>query len=188
VRYLTSISFTLLFLLSISTSAKENPIVVMKTNKGEIHLELFQDKAPKSVKNFLSYVNKNFYNGTIFHRVIDNFMVQGGGFTANLQRKKTDGPIINEAKNGLSNTVGTIAMARTNDINSATSQFFINVRDNTPLNHRGPGANFGYAVFGRVIKGMTVVNTIKKSTTSRNGPFKNMPVENIIITQTTIKK
>ena len=140
----------------------EKPVVLIKTTQGNVTVELDIEKAPISVKNFLSYVDKKFYNGTVFHRVIPNFMIQGGGFTKNMQRKKTQDPIKNEAFNGLSNKRGTIAMARTNRVDSATSQFFINVRDNKPLDHRDYSAqNFGYCVFGKVTSGMDVVDKIR---------------------------
>ncbi len=156
--------------------------VLMKTNHGDITLELYDKQAPLTVKNFLQYVDQGFYKDTIFHRVIDNFMIQGGGFTTNLQKKKTAAPVKNEATNRISNTNGTIAMARTSDPHSATGQFFINVKDNNFLDHRNTStAGFGYCVFGRVIKGMTVVNKIKKMQTRANGPFQNLPMTNVII-------
>lgn len=168
---------------------KKNPMVTIKTNKGEIDLELFATKAPKTVENFLSYVKSGHYKGTIFHRVIDNFMIQGGGFTSNLQLKKTQKPIQNEARADLGNDTGTVAMARTNDPHSATAQFFINVKDNSFLNFSAPTQRgYGYAVFGKVKKGMTVVNSIKKVATKKNGPHGNMPVENIIIKDIVVKK
>lgn len=174
-----------LLLFSLTTFSK--PQVVLETTKGNIEVELYEDKAPETVKNFLSYVNEGFYNGTIFHRVIGDFMIQGGGFDINLQKKKTKDPIKNEADNRISNDVGTIAMARTSDPNSATAQFFINVENNSNLNYTSP-ANPGYAVFGRVKMGMTVVNAIKKAGTKSNGPFRNLPVENIIIKKAYVKK
>jgi len=140
---------------------EKNPVVVIQTNMGNITVELDAAKAPISVKNFLGYVDDGYYSGTIFHRVIKNFMIQGGGLTADMQRKQTKGPIRNEATNGLSNMRGTIAMARTSEVNSATSQFFINTVDNKGLDHRGMSPNdFGYAVFGKVIDGMDVVDKI----------------------------
>tara|TARA_R110002072_G_scaffold64203_2_gene159295 strand:+ start:141090 stop:141656 length:567 start_codon:yes stop_codon:yes gene_type:complete len=182
-----AISFLLLF--SQLTFSKGNPVVEMSTNKGTIEIELYKEKAPITVKNFLKYVKSNFYNGTIFHRVIDNFMIQGGGYTTNLVKKKTNEPIKNEATNKIQNTVGTIAMARTSNVNSATAQFFINVADNSFLNHRGTdSSSYGYAVFGRVIKGMSVVNQIKKAATKSNGPFANLPTENIVIKSVKLKK
>jgi cyclophilin family peptidyl-prolyl cis-trans isomerase len=147
-----------------STSAQAaNPVVVMETSMGEIEIELFEDKAPITVKNFLSYVDDKFYDGTIFHRVIDGFMIQGGGMEPGMKQKKTREAIKNEATNGIANTRGTIAMARTSMVDSATSQFFINHADNRALNHRGTdAASFGYCVFGKVIKGMEVVDQIAK--------------------------
>ncbi|EQC45562.1 peptidylprolyl isomerase [Bacteriovorax sp. Seq25_V] len=166
-----------------------NTKVLMKTTKGDIELELFDTKAPITVKNFLSYVNDGFYNGTIFHRVIDNFMIQGGGFDINLKQKDTKAPIKNEATNGISNTNGTIAMARTSVVDSATAQFFINVKDNTFLDNSGTSpSQYGYAVFGKVTKGMSVVNAIKKVQTSRNGGMGDVPVQNIIINSMTVLK
>lgn len=173
----------LLALFSFSAlTAPKNTKVKLSTNKGIIEIELFDSKAPLSVKNFLSYVDSGFYNGTIFHRVIDKFMIQGGGFDISLKQKETKTPIKNEATNRISNLTGTIAMARTGVVDSATSQFFINVSDNTFLDHQNQTARgFGYAVFGRVVKGMSVVNMIKGQSTKANGPFQNLPMENIII-------
>lgn len=179
--------FLLVCLLAVSSFA--NTKVNFKTNKGDIELELFDDKAPVTVKNFVSYVNAGFYNGTIFHRVINDFMIQGGGYDTNLSEKKTNAPIKNEATNGLSNEVGTIAMARTQVVDSATAQFFINVKDNQFLNNTGTDANnYGYAVFGKVTKGMSVVNAIKATQTRSNGPFQNLPVENVIIEKASVLK
>ena len=160
--------------------------VKMETTYGEIILELNQEKAPITVKNFLQYTDNKFYEGTIFHRVINNFMIQGGGLTADMKKKATLAEIKNEADNGLKNEVGTIAMARTNSVDSATSQFFINVKDNNFLNHRGENPrDYGYTVFGKVIKGMPVVNRIKSAaTTSKNGR-QNVPTEPIIINKVT---
>jgi cyclophilin family peptidyl-prolyl cis-trans isomerase len=157
-------------------------IVELKTSEGKIQLELWADKAPVTVKNFLDYVEEGFYDGTIFHRVIDNFMIQGGGFTADMNQKKPHAPIKNEASNGLKNDRGTIAMARTNVVDSATSQFFINVADNGPLNHRDASPQgFGYAVFGKVIQGMEVVDQIKKVPTKNLGGHQNVPVQPVVI-------
>ena len=153
-----------------------NPQVVMETSKGEIVLELYPDKAPLTVKNFLSYIETGFFNGTIFHRVIPGFMIQGGGFSANMQKKPTLPPIKNEADNGLKNDRSTIAMARTRDPHSATAQFFINTVDNTFLNYKSPTVSgWGYAVFGKVIQGMQVVDAISKVKTGTKGPFRNVP-------------
>lgn len=155
-------------------------MVVMKTNHGEIKIELFADKAPKTVENFLSYVDNKFYDGTIFHRVIDGFMIQGGGFDKNMKQKDVKAPIENEAKSGPGNTTGTLAMARTNDPHSATAQFFINVKDNDFLNYQSD-ANMGYAVFGKVVDGMDVVNKIKTVSTTTSGPHQDVPAEPVVI-------
>jgi len=168
----------------------ELEIVEMETNMGTITLALFPEKAPVTVKNFLQYVDDSFYDGTIFHRVIDGFMIQGGGMTKELKRKETRDPIKNEADNGLKNERGTIAMARTGVVDSATSQFFINVTDNDMLNHKNETVRgYGYAVFGKVIDGMDVVDTIKSVKTDRKfqdpdkkrNLFKDVPVEPVII-------
>jgi cyclophilin family peptidyl-prolyl cis-trans isomerase len=156
-----------------------NPMVIMYTSMGDIKIELYPDKAPITVKNFLSYVNDGFYDGTVFHRVIPGFMIQGGGFTPDMEQKPTKPPIKNEADNGLRNEAGTIAMARTNVVDSATSQFFINQVDNDFLNHSPQ--NFGYAVFGRVIEGMDVVNRIANVRTGVYGPFQDVPIEPVVI-------
>jgi peptidyl-prolyl cis-trans isomerase A (cyclophilin A) len=150
-----------------------NPQVVLHTSMGDITVELYADKAPKSVENFLQYTKDGFYNGTVFHRVIGNFMVQGGGFTKDLVQKRTRPAIQNEANNGLSNLKGTLAMARTGDPHSATSQFFINVVDNKRLDYVSDqsGATYGYAVFGKVTSGMDVVDKIKAVETSAQGPL-----------------
>ncbi len=163
--------------------AGENPVVAVKTSMGDLKIRLFQDKAPISVANFLSYVDDRFYDGTVFHRVIESFMVQGGGFTADLAKKETKAPIKNEATNGLSNKMGTVAMARTNIVDSATSQFFINVADNTFLDHKnGTPRDYGYAVFGEVISGMDVVERIKAVKTGAKGAFSSdCPLEPVTI-------
>ena len=168
-------------------AAQDNPVVVMETTLGSITIELFQDRAPVTVENFLQYVNDGFYAGTVFHRVIEGFMIQGGGFTAGLSEKPTRAPITNEADNGESNTRGTIAMARTNVVDSATAQFFINTVDNSrSLDHQGP-QSFGYAVFGRVTEGMDVVDKIASVSTSRQGPHQNVPAEPVIINAVTVQ-
>jgi cyclophilin family peptidyl-prolyl cis-trans isomerase len=159
---------------------KNDQLVEIATNYGSIIIELNTKKAPKTVSNFLMYVDKGFYDNTIFHRVIDNFMIQGGGFDQSMNRKKTKKPIKNESNNGLSNVVGTIAMARTNDPNSATSQFYINVANNTFLNFKSK-AQPGYCVFGRVIEGIGVVQTIKKVPVERVNQYANVPEEPVII-------
>ena len=157
-------------------------MIILITNYGPINLELDFDKAPKSAANFLHYTKQNFYDGTIFHRVVNDFMIQGGGFESDMQKKPNGDPIENEADNGLSNLTGTVAMARTSDPHSATSQFFINVSDNHFLDHRDKtDVGWGYAVFGRVVEGMDVINKIKGcETTSRSG-HQDVPVVEIII-------
>ncbi|WP_346427519.1 peptidylprolyl isomerase [Paenalcaligenes hominis] len=164
-----------------------NPKVLLKTNKGDITLELDAEKAPKTTENFLNYVNNGFYNGTIFNRVINNFMVQGGGFEVGMKQKETQNPIENEANNGLKNEVYTVAMARTNDPHSATAQFFINVQNNDFLNHTNPTPNgWGYAVFGKVVDGTDVVDTIKGVKTGSKGFHQDVPVEDVIIESATV--
>ncbi len=160
--------------------AKDNPRAVIDTGRGEIVVELFADEAPISVKNFLDYTKDGFYNGTIFHRVMSNFMIQGGGFTKEMRKKPVKSPIKNEANNGLSNLRGTLAMARTNVVDSATSQFFINVVNNQRLDYKNP-LSYGYAVFGRVVEGMGVVDKIKQvATTGKNG-HQDVPINPVII-------
>ena len=159
-----------------------NPTVLMKTSLGEIRIELFETEAPISTKNFLSYVDKSFYDGTLFHRVIDDFMIQGGGFDAGFKEKSTDSPIKNEATNGVKNQVGTLAMARTNVVDSATSQFFINVKDNSFLDHRSTNPpDYGYAVFGRVVDGLEVIDKIKKVRTGSKSGHGDVPLESVMI-------
>jgi cyclophilin family peptidyl-prolyl cis-trans isomerase len=172
-----------------SALADENsPKVRIQTNMGDIVVELNSAKAPQSVTNFLSYVNEGFYNGTVFHRVIDGFMIQGGGFSEDLQQKPTKPPIPNEADNGLKNDRGTIAMARTNDPNSATAQFFINVVNNDFLNHRSKTTRgWGYTVFGKVVEGMDVVDKIRKIPTGPSGPFRqDVPKTPVVIQSATV--
>ncbi|MDO5462590.1 MAG: peptidylprolyl isomerase [bacterium] len=160
--------------------------VLMKTNMGDITIDLDETAAPITVENFLRYVDKNFYNGTIFHRVIKGFMIQGGGFTATMSQKETDAPITNEASNGLKNNKYTIAMARTSDINSATAQFFINTVDNDFLNFRAPNpAAYGYAVFGHVVDGFEVVDKIEGVLTGNMGYFQDVPKNTVVITSVT---
>ena len=157
-------------------------MVTLKTNFGDITLELFEDKAPKTVENFLAYVKEGFYDDTIFHRVIDGFMIQGGGFTADMDQKDTKDTIENEANNGVANEIGTIAMARTNDPHSATAQFFINVGNNSFLNHTSESVNgWGYCAFGKVTDGMDVVEKIKSVKTGSSGYHQDVPVEPVII-------
>ena len=159
-----------------------NPVVVMETSQGTIKIELWPDKAPKTVENFLSYVDEKFYDGTIFHRVIANFMIQGGGFTPDMVQKSTHAPVKNEARADVKNLRGTIAMARTGIVDSATAQFFINTVDNAFLDHAGETPrSFGYAVFGKVIDGMDVVDKIRHVAVTNRGPFENVPVEPVII-------
>jgi cyclophilin family peptidyl-prolyl cis-trans isomerase len=172
-----------------SEKAEKNPIVEMKTSEGTIKIELWADKAPVTVKNFLQYAEEGFYEGTIFHRVIDGFMIQGGGFTPDMRQKQPRAPIKNEAKADLKNDLGTIAMARTMVVDSATSQFFINVKNNESLNHRDESPQgFGYAVFGKVIEGMDVVDKIKALPTGNAGPHQNVPRTPIIIEKVTVLK
>ena len=164
------------------TEQTKNPVVLMSTSLGNIRLELDAEKAPVTTQNFLDYVNESFYDGLIFHRVIPGFMIQGGGFDAQMKQKGTKAPIKNEAANGLKNDVGTIAMARTNAVDSATAQFFINVKDNDFLNHRSPSADaFGYAVFGQIIEGMDVVQKIEKAKTGSRDFHQDVPVEAVVI-------
>lgn len=156
--------------------------VTLKTNHGDITLEMFADKAPKTVENFISYVKEGFYDGTIFHRVIDGFMIQGGGFTDEMEQKETKAPVENEANNGVSNDKGTVAMARTQDPHSATAQFFINVRDNDFLNFTSESVNgWGYCVFAKVTDGMDVVEKIKNVKTGSHGFHQDVPVEAVVI-------
>jgi peptidyl-prolyl cis-trans isomerase B (cyclophilin B) len=153
-----------------------HPMILIRTTLGDIKIELYPEKAPITVANFLRYVDEGFYNGTIFHRVIRNFMIQGGGFTRDFRQKPTHEPIRNEAANGLKNEVGTVAMARTPQVHSATSQFFINVENNDFLDHTAPTPQgFGYCVFGRVVEGLDVVMQISRTATTTHGPFQNVP-------------
>jgi peptidyl-prolyl cis-trans isomerase B (cyclophilin B) len=162
------------------TTTEENPMVILKTSKGDVKIELYPAKAPDTVANFLKYVDDGFYNGTIFHRVINGFMIQGGGFTRNMQQKATRAPVKNEAANGLKNDRGTIAMARTGDPHSATAQFFINVVDNGFLNFTSPDPRgYGYCVFGKVVSGMEAVDAIKVVATGSQ----DVPVETVEILQ-----
>ena len=167
----------------------KNPVVLIATSMGDIKVELYEDKAPVTVKNFLAYVNDKFYDGTVFHRVIPDFMIQGGGFDKDMSQKTTKPPIKNEAGNGVKNEVGTIAMARTGVVDSATAQFFINVKDNAFLDHRdeSPGG-FGYAVFGKVIDGMDVVRKIEHVQTTSKGPHQNAPTDPVVIKSVTVVK
>jgi len=177
------ISFVAVLIVSLSAvhaqEAVINPQVTLHTNRGDIRLELYAQKAPKTVENFLQYANDGFYEGTIFHRVISHFMIQGGGMTIDMQSKSTRDPVNNEADNGLKNLRGTIAMARTNEVHSATSQFFINVEVNGALDHvdKENSRNWGYAVFGRVTEGMEVVDDIRFVPTDP----RDVPTEAVII-------
>jgi peptidyl-prolyl cis-trans isomerase B (cyclophilin B) len=178
----------LMMAASLSTAAEPAPRVRLETTMGNIVLELDPVRAPTTVDNFLTYVNDGFYDGTIFHRVIDGFMIQGGGYTADLSRKETRPSIENEADNGLKNTRGSIAMARTSDPHSASAQFFINVADNAMLDHTAPsGRGWGYAVFGHVAEGMEVVDEIRARTTGVQAGFRDVPKKTITITRAVVE-
>jgi peptidyl-prolyl cis-trans isomerase A (cyclophilin A) len=188
-RSLTALTIVLtlsLFALPAGAVSK-NPTVLMETSLGNVTIELFQKDAPISVKNFLSYVKDGFYNGTVFHRVIPGFMVQGGGFTSGMKEKTTKAPIRNEAANGLKNDRGTVAMARTANPDSASAQFFINVVDNQGLNRPMPDGH-GYAVFGKVVKGMDVVDKIAAVKTGSHGPFQDVPLKPVVIKSVKVVK
>ena len=182
-RTLASLLLPVAVLFSSQSHAADNPSVKIQTNHGDIILELYPDKAPKTVANFLQYAEDNFYTNTIFHRVIDGFMIQGGGFSPRFERKETRTPVINEADNGLKNLRGTIAMARTAEPHSATAQFFINVADNSFLDFTNKTPRgWGYTVFGKVTKGMEVVDTIRQLPTGPGGPFaRDVPQSSAII-------
>jgi len=184
------LSLCLLALLPIGSFAADAPRVRLETNMGNIVVELYPDKAPKTVANFLQYVRDGFYNGTIFHRVIPNFMIQGGGFTTDYKRKQTRPPIMNEADNGLKNLRGTVAMARTFEPHSATAQFFINVVDNPFLDHKNDTPRgWGYAVFGKVVEGMDVVDKIRNVPTGHAGPFpQDAPLKQVVIKKAEVVK
>ena len=191
----TLILSMVLFLTSTLSFATENNMtdtqtkVKLTTNLGEIIIQLNTDKAPVSSANFLTYVNEGFYNGTIFHRVIPDFMAQGGGFDTSFNQKAVHAPIKNEADNGLTNQRGTLAMARTNDPNSATAQFFINYKDNSFLNHTSKtSSGWGYAVFGEVIEGMDIVDAMAKQPTSNRGGHQDVPKADIIIEKAEVVK
>ncbi|MBP7798708.1 MAG: peptidyl-prolyl cis-trans isomerase [Thermoanaerobaculaceae bacterium] len=175
-------------LLAWAAPGSGKPRVQLETSKGIIVIELEPTKAPLTVNNFLDYVRAGFFDGTVFHRVIPGFMIQGGGYTANLERKQTREPILNEATNGLKNLKGTIAMARTAEVNSATAQFFINLVDNAFLDHRSKtDEGFGYCVFGQVVEGMQVVEAIGAVPTGAAGPFsKDVPKTAVVITRATV--
>jgi peptidyl-prolyl cis-trans isomerase B (cyclophilin B) len=162
-------------------------MITLETNYGPIKLKLHEDKAPKTVKNFIEYVEDGFFDNTVFHRVINNFMIQGGGFTPEMEQKECKAPVENEANNGLENKTGTIAMARTQDPHSATAQFFINVNDNDFLNFKHESVQgWGYCVFGEVVEGMDVVNKIKDVQTGNQGYHQDVPVESVIITKASV--
>jgi peptidyl-prolyl cis-trans isomerase B (cyclophilin B) len=174
---------------STSKQGADMVTVTMETNKGVITLELDREKAPDSVENFVTYAKSGHYDGTIFHRVIPGFMIQGGGFDSSMQQKDTNPPIKNEAANGLKNDKGTVAMARTNVPDSATSQFFINVKDNDFLNHTSPTPQgWGYAVFGKVTDGMDVVESIENVATANKGGQQDVPVSDVIIEKVTVQE
>ncbi|MCG6875150.1 MAG: peptidyl-prolyl cis-trans isomerase [Betaproteobacteria bacterium] len=184
---LRNLIVTLVMLAIAGTAVAADPRVELKTSMGTIVLELYPEKAPKTVANFLQYVKDGHYPGTQFHRVINGFMIQGGGFDRDFKEKPTRAPIQNEAANGLKNDYGTIAMARRPDPHSASAQFFINVKDNDFLNYREPTARgWGYAVFGKVVSGMDVVEKIAKVETGNVGPFQNVPRDPVIIESASI--
>jgi len=169
-------------LMTNGTANAANPLVRMTTSVGVIDIEVFPDEAPETAANFLAYVDAGFYDGTIFHRVIPGFVIQGGGFTPGMRQKQTRAPIKNEADNGLKNLTGTLSMARTGDPHSATSQFFINLVDNAFLDYQAKNRQgWGYAVFAKVVKGMNAVNAIAKVKTGNNGPYRDVPVEDVVV-------
>lgn len=179
--------FLLAAMLACSAALAQNPQVELKTSQGSIVVELYPDRAPKTVANFLQYVKDGFYSGTIFHRVISGFMIQGGGFDRDMHEKKPRAPIENEAGNRLRNDIGTLAMARTPNPHSASAQFFINLKDNDFLNYREPTTQgYGYAVFGKVTRGMDVVTRIAKVPTGSSGQHQDVPREPVIIESATV--
>lgn len=183
ISFYVILSIVLCVSLCFGAEKSSNPMVVIETSKGNITLELYKDKAPKTVENFLEYVNAGYYNGTIFHRVMQGFMIQGGGFTESMVEKSgLRDPIVNESSNGLKNDIGTIAMARTDVMDSATSQFFINTRNNG-----GADSGFAYAVFGKVIKGMSVVYKIEGVETGNRGFHENVPTKPVLIKSVYVK-
>ena len=165
---------------TVSEAAADNPRVVMETSMGTMVIELYPDKAPISVKNFLAYVDSGFFDNTIFHRVMPGFVIQGGGFEDGMKKKETNDPIKNEADNGLRNLRATLSMARTSQVNSATSQFFINLKNNSALDHGS--RDFGYAVFAKVVKGVSVIDKIAGVKTTTKGHYRNVPAEPVFIT------
>jgi peptidyl-prolyl cis-trans isomerase A (cyclophilin A)/peptidyl-prolyl cis-trans isomerase B (cyclophilin B) len=184
IRMLAALSLTV---VAQTTLAADKPQVTLKTNMGDIVLELYPEKAPKTVANFLKYAKSGHFNGTIFHRVINNFMIQGGGFDKDMNQKPTGSTVQNEANNGLKNEAYTVAMARTSDPHSASAQFFINVKDNRFLDYPGQDG-WGYTVFGKVIKGMDVVDKVKSVETTNRGMHQNVPVQPVVIESATIGK
>lgn len=183
-RFLPLFFYSLMLILGFNTAAQaeEQPRVRVETSLGNFEVLLNAEKAPKTVANFLGYVNSGFYDGTIFHRVIDGFMIQGGGFTDDMAKKPTKNGVPNEADNGLKNLRGTVALARTTDPHSATSQFFVNTVDNAPLDHTDKTPRgWGYTVFGKVVDGMDVVDAIAKAPTGTVGPFRDVPTETVVI-------
>ena len=187
-----SVAVLVILLLTAANVRAQNPRVEVKTTAGNFAIELYADKAPKTVANFLQYANSGFYNGTIFHRVIDGFMVQGGGFDSGMRQKTTRAPIENEAgaalKGGLKNETGSVAMARTPNPHSASAQFFINVKNNPFLDFRDESPQgYGYAVFGRVVEGMDTVLRISKVPTTTSGPFENVPQRAVLIESVSLK-
>ena len=190
-KHLTTALFALFLCCTMQSSISStegNPIMVkLYTNMGDITLQLDAEKAPETVKNFLEYVNSGFYSNTIFHRVINNFMIQGGGFEPGMKQKKTNPPVKNEAANGLKNDMYTVAMARTSNPNSATAQFFINVRDNDFLNYPGQDG-WGYCVFGKVVEGKDVVDAIRAVKTGHRHGFQDVPLQDVIITKAEVVK
>jgi peptidyl-prolyl cis-trans isomerase B (cyclophilin B) len=183
-RVLVLVSVLASVLAAATFAAEKPPRVTLETSMGKIVLELDPGKAPETVANFLAYVKDGFYDGTIFHRVIPDFMIQGGGFTSDMQQKSTKAPVKNESKNGLSNARGTISMARTNDPHSATAQFFINSVDNGGLD--ATGGNWGYAVFGKVVEGIEVVDKISAVKTTKRSGHENVPVEPVVLQKATV--
>ena len=190
IKLFVVISVLVIFVMAgVDMATAGNPKVEMETSKGKFVIELYTEKAPDTVKNFLTYVDTKFYDGTIFHRVIPNFMIQGGGFTPDMKQKSAGAPIKNEADNGLKNDRGTIAMARTNDPHSATAQFFINTVNNDFLNHKSKTTQgWGYVVFGKVISGMDLVDAISSVKTVTRGSYRDVPAETIEIRSAVVLK
>ncbi len=185
-RFIPALIFASVLQLGLVTpghsQTEGNPMIKMTTNFGDIEIELFAKEAPDTTSNFLRYVNDGFFNGLIFHRVIPNFVIQGGGFEPGLRKRETNAPIENEADNGLKNERGTLSMARTNDPHSATSQFFINLKDNDFLDYKSKDPNgWGYAVFAKVVSGMDVVDTIAKSATGDTGGHSDVPLQDVVV-------